>query len=161
MQLADDTRGDGVLFGDAKNFLAKRRRKFGGGVAEKLGVQSRRRAGNAREGNINAIGRRAGHHAEDEHRPFHEICFFNSARRLSASSGFNWSRSAPRNLSRTSRSRALNSTCSLPFFCARSEAPGETVPPSSPPPSPLLFTTSRARSITLRGRPASRATSMP
>src|SRR5712692_4870654 len=41
----------------------------------------------------------------------YEICFFSSARRLSASSGFNWSRSALRSFSRTSRSRAVKSTC--------------------------------------------------
>src|SRR5216683_4762829 len=41
----------------------------------------------------------------------HEICFFSSASRFRASSGFNWSRSAPRSFSSTSRSSAVNSTC--------------------------------------------------
>src|SRR6267154_2896273 len=116
-----------MLFGDAKNFLAKLVRKSNGSVADQPGAQIWRRARNARKGNVNTIGRRAGHHAEDEHGLLaHEICFFNSARRFSASSGFNWSRSAPRNFSSTSRSRAVKSTCWLPFACARSEAPGES-----------------------------------
>src|SRR5260370_2972858 len=91
----------------------------------------------------------------------YEICFFNSARRLSASSGFNWSRSAPRSFSSTSRSRAVKSTCWSPFLCARSAAPGESVSLSSCSLCSCLFNTSRARSITLRGSPARRATSMP
>src|SRR5207253_10544339 len=108
IQLAKRASADGVLFRNAKNFLAKRVRKFDRCVGNKLGVQIWRRSGDAREGHVNPIGRRAGHHAEDEHVLFaHEICFFSSARRLSASSGFNWSRSAPRSFSSTSRSRAV------------------------------------------------------
>src|SRR6266478_6115642 len=157
IQLAESARGDGVLFGDAKNFLANRRRKFDGGMAEQLGIQMRRCARDASEGNVNAIGGCSGHHAENKHGFFaHEICFFSSARRLSASRGFNWSRSAPRSFSRTSRSRAVKSTRWLPFLFTTSEAPGVSVSLSS-----CLLKTSRARSITLRGRPARRATSMP
>src|SRR2546427_9918696 len=112
MQLAEFARSDGMLFRNAQDFLAKRGRKFRRSVAKQPCVQTRRRAGDAREGNVNAVGRRAGHEAEDEHGLFaHEICFFSSARRLSASSGFNWSRSAPRNFSSTSRSIAVKSTC--------------------------------------------------
>src|SRR6266705_7220755 len=151
-----------MLFRNAQDFLAKRGRKFDRRVAKQPCVQTRRRAGDAGKRHVNAVGGRAGHEAEDEHGLFaHEICFFSSARRLSASSGFNWSRSAPRNLSRTSRSRAVNSTCWLPFFCARSEAQGESVSLSSCSLCSCLFKTSRARSITLRGSPARRATSMP
>src|SRR5216683_608874 len=112
IQLAESARSDGMLFRNAKNFLAKRERELDGRMAKQLGVQIWRRAGDAREGNVNPVRRGAGHHAEHEHGLFaHEICFFNSARRLSASSGFNWSRSAPRNFSRTSRSSAVKSTC--------------------------------------------------
>src|SRR6266851_2583132 len=112
IQLTESAGGDGVLFSDTQNFVANRGRKFDGGVAEKLRVQLRRRAGDAGESHVNAIGGSAGHHAENEHGlSAHEICFFSSARRLSASSGFNWSRSAPRSLSRTSRSSAVKSTC--------------------------------------------------
>src|SRR6266446_1087824 len=162
ISLAESARGDGVLFGDAKNFLANRRRKFDGGMAEQLGIQMRRCARDASEGNVNAIGGCSGHHAENKHGFFaHEICFFSSARRLSASRGFNWSRSAPRSFSRTSRSRAVKSTRWLPFLFTTSEAPGVSVSLSSCSLCSCLFKTSRARSITLRGRPASRATSMP
>src|SRR5437879_10937823 len=111
IQLTKRACADGVLFCNAENFLAKRVRKFDRSVAYQLGVQIWRPAGNARECHVNAVGRRAGHHAEDEQGLLsHEICFFNSARRFSASSGFNWSRSAPRNFSSTSRSRAVKST---------------------------------------------------
>src|SRR5258708_5451085 len=162
IQLTESARGDGVLFRDAKNFFPKRRRKFDRGVIEQPGVQVWWRAGDASQGHVNAIGGRAGHHAEDEHGLLaHEICFFSSARRLSASSGFNWSRSAPRSFSSTSRSRAVKSTCWFPFLCARSDAPGESVSLSSCSLCSCLFKTSRARSITLRGSPARRATSMP
>src|SRR5216683_2124401 len=162
IQLAESAGGDGPLFGDSQNFLAKRGRKFDGGVADQLGVQIWRRARDASEGNVNAIGGCSGHHAENKHGFFaHEICFFSSARRLSASRGFNWSRSAPRSFSRTSRSRAVKSTRWLPFLFTTSEAPGVSVSLSSCSLCSCLFKTSRARSITLRGRPASRATSMP
>src|SRR6266478_6342472 len=162
IQLAESARSDRVLFSDAKNFHAKRGRKFDGCMAEQLRIQIRRRARDAGEGNVNAIGRSTGHHAKHEHGPVvHEICFFSSARRFSASSGFNWSRSAPRNFSSTSRSSAVKSTCCLPFLFTTSEAPGVSVSLSSCSLCSCLFKTSRARSITLRGRPARRATSMP
>src|SRR5712664_413870 len=112
VQLADGARSDGVLFGDAQNFLAKRGRKFDRGMAQQLDVQIGRRAGNASQCNVDTVGRGAGHHAENKHGLLaHEICFLSSARRLSASRGFNWSRSAPRSLSSTSRSSAVKSTC--------------------------------------------------
>ena len=36
-------------------------------MAEQLGVEIRRRAGNASKGNVDAVGGSAGHEAEDEH----------------------------------------------------------------------------------------------
>src|ERR1700686_2301480 len=112
IQLAESAGSNGELFGHAKNFLSKRRRKFDGRVTEQLGVQIWRRARDAGEGHVNAIRGCSRHHAENKQRFFvHEICFFSSARRLSASSGFNWSRSAPRSFSSTSRSSAVKSTC--------------------------------------------------
>ncbi len=44
IQLAESASSNRVLFGDAKNFFPKRRRKLDGGVVKKLGVQIRRRA---------------------------------------------------------------------------------------------------------------------
>jgi hypothetical protein len=44
----------------------------------------------------------------------HETCFFSCARRLSASIGRKWSRSAARSASRTSRSMGVNSACCSP-----------------------------------------------
>src|SRR5713101_3580504 len=112
IQLAKSARSNGLLLSYAQNLLAKRRRKCDGGVPEQLGIWIWRGTRNARQRNVNAIGGSARHHPENQHRFVgHEICFFNSARRLSASSGFNWSRSAPRSFSRTSRSSAVNNTC--------------------------------------------------
>src|ERR1700731_281118 len=112
IQLAESARGDGVLFGNAENFLANRSRKFHRRVTEQLGVQIWRRARDASQRNVDSVGGGSRHHAENKHGFFvHEICFFSSARRLSASSGFNWSRSAPRSFSSTSRSSAVKSTC--------------------------------------------------
>src|SRR6267378_7713943 len=102
IQLAENARSDGLLFRDAKNFLAMRKRKFHGGMAEQFGIQMRRRARNASQRNIDTIGGSTRHHAENKHGLVaHEICFFSSERRLSASSGFNWSRSASRSFSST------------------------------------------------------------
>src|SRR6266852_5577978 len=116
-----------MLFCNAKNLFAHCGREFDGSVSEQLVVQNRRRARDAGEGNVDTVRRGSGHETENKHGLLaHEICFFSSARRLRASSGFNWSRSAPRNFSSTSRSSAVKSARWLPFVCAGSEAPGES-----------------------------------
>src|SRR6266478_8460201 len=90
IQLAKSARSNGLLLSHAQNLFAKRGRKSAGGMDEQLSVQIRRRSGDACERNVNAIGGRARHHPENQHRfVAHEICFFSSASRLSASSGFN------------------------------------------------------------------------
>src|SRR6266850_4873110 len=112
IQLAERARDDRVLFSDAKNFPSKRRRKFDRCVAKQLCVEVRGRARDARQRNVDSIRGCSRHHAENEHGlVIHEICFFSSARRLSASRGFNWSRLAPRSFSSTSRSSAVKSIC--------------------------------------------------
>src|SRR5438270_5257528 len=67
IQPAQGAGRDGLLIRDAKNFFAQLERKAEGSVAEQLGVQLRRRARDASEGDIYAIGGRAGHEAEDRH----------------------------------------------------------------------------------------------
>jgi len=57
-----------LLLGDAKDFFAERGRKLERSVAEEFRVQVRRRAGDASEGNVDAVGRGARHEAKDEHR---------------------------------------------------------------------------------------------
>src|SRR5216684_65520 len=56
IQLAEFARSGGVLFRNSKNLFAKRVRELDGRVPKQLGVETGRRAGNARQGNLNAIG---------------------------------------------------------------------------------------------------------
>src|SRR6266849_9478039 len=80
IQLTESARSDGMLFGDAKNFLSYRGRELHGGVREQLRIQIWRRSGNAGEGNFNAVGRRARHHTEGEAGcAFHWLCGSNLA----------------------------------------------------------------------------------
>src|SRR5260370_38087039 len=79
IQLAEFARSNGLLFRHTQDFPAKCGRKVDGRVAKQLGVETWRRSGNVRQGNANAVVRRAGHHAAAEHglSP-HNLCFFSS-----------------------------------------------------------------------------------
>ena len=68
VQLAQFASGNGSLLGDAKNLFAQRGRKVERSVAEQLGVELRRRAGDAGKRDIDAIGGSAGHKAENKER---------------------------------------------------------------------------------------------
>ena len=67
IQLAEFTGGDGALLGDAKNLLAQRVGKLARRVAKKLRAQLRRRTRYTRQGDVDTVGGRAGHEAENEH----------------------------------------------------------------------------------------------
>lgn len=68
IQLAQVAGGNGVLFGDTKNFFSQRRLEFGGGVAEELRGERRRSDGNPGQRNVNAVSGGAGHQAKNEQR---------------------------------------------------------------------------------------------
>src|SRR5712692_6118490 len=88
IQLAQIPGSDGILLSHAEYFLTQSRRKCYGNMAEEFRTKIRRRAGDAREGSIDAVSGGAGHQTEDQHGPgAHKICFLSSARRFSASSG--------------------------------------------------------------------------
>src|SRR5437764_13144546 len=94
IQLTESARDEGPLFGDAKNFLSKRRRIFDGGVAKQSGVQVWGCPGDAHERNVDSIRGCSGDHAENEVGfSVHEVCFSSSARRFKASKGFSRSMS--------------------------------------------------------------------
>src|SRR5713226_8754902 len=79
IQLAESARSDRVLFSDAKDFHAKRRRKFHGRVAKKHSVQIRRRAGDTSQRNVDSVRGCSGHHAEDKHGlGLHDVKSFNT-----------------------------------------------------------------------------------
>src|SRR5580692_8569403 len=67
-QLTEFTGGEGVLLGDAKNFLAQRGRKPDRGMAEKSCIEVWRCARDARERNVDAVSGGAGHQTENKHR---------------------------------------------------------------------------------------------
>src|SRR5579864_5287185 len=67
IQLAEFASREGLLLGHAEDFLAQRERKVERSVAEQFCVQVRRSARDASEGNVDAVGGRAGHEAKDEH----------------------------------------------------------------------------------------------
>lgn len=67
IQLAEFACRNRLLLGHAKDFPAEWRRKAERSVTKQFGVQVRRCAGNASEGNVDTVGRSAGHKAEHQH----------------------------------------------------------------------------------------------
>ena len=54
------------MFGRPENFLADGQRETYGGVGQKFGAELWGRTGNTRQSNVDAIGRGAGHQAENQ-----------------------------------------------------------------------------------------------
>src|SRR5712692_2447189 len=129
IQLADLARCRRAALSHPQDSGTNFARKGKGNKVLKRSADSWRRARNLRQRHVNSVGGSPRHQTEDEHRErAHEICFFNSASRLSASTGFSWSRSAWRSASSTARSRGVKSACCLPFESAPCAAPGVSFP---------------------------------
>jgi hypothetical protein len=94
IEAADLLRGGGGAFAQADDGGADVGRELDGSEIEQaraVGAQGFGR--DAHQGDVDAVGGGAGHQSENEAGPAvrfaHEICFFSSARRLSASKGRN------------------------------------------------------------------------
>jgi hypothetical protein len=68
IELAQVARGNGCLFRDAKDFFANLWRKIDARVIEEFRVEVWRSAGDLCQRDVDAVGGRAGHEAEDEER---------------------------------------------------------------------------------------------
>ena len=66
MELAEFSWGEGILLGNTQNFLADLRPEGLVGVVQEIDFQIGRGARNFYECGVYAVGRSAGHHAENE-----------------------------------------------------------------------------------------------
>src|SRR5579864_2943017 len=161
IELADFSRGHRAAFAELQNGFLDLRRE---GKRSKV-FERRLSPRHAHQGHVNSVRRRSRHDAERQCAAsagkFHKICFFNSARRLSASTGFKLSISASRSASSTRRSSGVNKACCAGSGSPAAVAPGVNRSLNWCSACSCRSRISRARAITAGGSPAILATSIP